>query len=482
MAEASHSVEEYKQYIRELKSKVRRLQEKNKELATEVVSLKNGELSKQQDRAKVSFALLLNQKIVRAQASWRGILARREFKKMIKDTVRREEEAKAKLNTNQSVMNRARDSAEALNMTLEMLHRAADTRLTGSVALDDFKNFLVRIKLKLSPAQMSRYSSITKIPLLDRRRLPRRDKARRLLPDFGCLRGQLRVQLADPTLDHYFVRATVGLFHLRCMIKLAKALKNQILTPSQFSLLLDSPNRGKISSTSLMSEINKLKMEFKEREKYSILNYIDPSRSGEFDERHLIKELEKAVAALQDPTKTQLLIKTDNKKELKPIIDPKKAIGSSTIGLLDSGVREGGDKPVVPGGRELSEVAEINIKNIIKKIELRSPLSVFLVGVFDNCKIKENKLDLNDFNGFLVSNYSLAIGEIERQLLIKTIDANRDGKVDISELKLVAKTYQFFRSFIKDNSVFLQLTLKIIGKELDAAKVSTGDYLTSNRP
>jgi hypothetical protein len=121
-----------------------------------VVSLKNGEMSREQERAKVSFALLLNQKIVRAQASWRGVLARREFKKLIKDTARRAEDARAKLNTNQSVMYRARDSAEALNMTLEMLHRSADTRLTGSIALEDFKQFLLKIKLKLSPAQMSR--------------------------------------------------------------------------------------------------------------------------------------------------------------------------------------------------------------------------------------------------------------------------------------------------------------------------------------
>lgn len=42
-------------------------------------------------------------------------------------------------------------------------------------------------------------------------------------------------------------------------------------------------------------------------------------------------------------------------------------------------------------------------------------------------------------------------------------------------------THQFFRTFVKDPSVFLQLTLKIIGRELDALKVSTGDYLNSNR-
>ena len=233
------------------------------------------------------------------------------------------------------------------------------------------------------------------------------------------------------------------------MIKLAKALKNQNMTPSQFSLLLDSPNRGKIGSMSLISEINKLKMEFKEREKYSILNYIDPSRSGEFDERHLIKELEKAVAALQDPSKAQLLIKTDNKKEIKPPSDPKKTIGSSTVGLVDSTIKEVGEKPIAPGGRELSEVAEINIKNIIKKIELRSPLSGFLIAVFDSCKIRDKKLDLNDFNGYLVKNYSLAISEIERQLLIKTIDANRDGTVDLSEFKLVASDSKVLPHFRK---------------------------------
>ena len=43
-----------------------------------------------------------------------------------------------------------------LGLTPEMLFRAADKEYTGALLLDDFRNFLLKLKLGLSPAQISR--------------------------------------------------------------------------------------------------------------------------------------------------------------------------------------------------------------------------------------------------------------------------------------------------------------------------------------
>lgn len=54
-------------------------------------------------------------------------------------------------------MSRAKDAAEKMGLTLEMLFRAADSKCKGVVKLEEFKLFLQRIKLKLASAQLARF-------------------------------------------------------------------------------------------------------------------------------------------------------------------------------------------------------------------------------------------------------------------------------------------------------------------------------------
>ena len=54
-------------------------------------------------------------------------------------------------------MMRAKDAAEKMGFTLEMIFRAADSESQGRVMLEDLKLFLKKIKFKLAAAQLSRF-------------------------------------------------------------------------------------------------------------------------------------------------------------------------------------------------------------------------------------------------------------------------------------------------------------------------------------
>lgn len=87
---------------------------------------------------------------------WRGILARRNFKRVVA-RLSKGEAPKQTPNTNQFVMIRAKEAAEKIGLSLEMLYRAADMSSQGQMTLEDFKLFLKKIKLKLAPAQLTRF-------------------------------------------------------------------------------------------------------------------------------------------------------------------------------------------------------------------------------------------------------------------------------------------------------------------------------------
>jgi len=158
MAEpAGNSIEEYKAFVRDLKGKIRRLQDKNKELATEVITLRGGDGKNKAEY--IQFALKFQNQVIKIQKAWRGFRARRQFQKLIA-AANKDPQQKGPKNTNLSVMQRAKEAAEELNLTLEGIYRAADTSMKGDITLDEFRLFIKKINLKLSPAQMARYSRI----------------------------------------------------------------------------------------------------------------------------------------------------------------------------------------------------------------------------------------------------------------------------------------------------------------------------------
>lgn len=148
------TVEEYKAFVKDLKLKIKRLQEKNKELVSQVVTLKSN-LENRYGKPDCNAAVTVSKRVTKIQSIWRGIIARRKFKQALRKALADKPQEKAM--TNQTVMIKAKEAAEKINMNLEMIYRAADCRMSGAVFLDEFRILLQRLKLPLSPSQMARF-------------------------------------------------------------------------------------------------------------------------------------------------------------------------------------------------------------------------------------------------------------------------------------------------------------------------------------
>lgn len=62
------TIEDYKKYTRELKAKIKRLQEKNKELVSENVNLRDHGLGKGDAlKNKIDFSVILTKKVIKTQ-------------------------------------------------------------------------------------------------------------------------------------------------------------------------------------------------------------------------------------------------------------------------------------------------------------------------------------------------------------------------------------------------------------------------------
>ena len=155
MANREPTLEEYKSFVKDLKTKIKRLQDKNRELVTELVQTKTAS-HKAYIKVNVDKAMHLTKMTVMVQSVWRGIIARRIFKKKLQRTANGEEPREMDM-TNQNVMKKARAAAQKINFTLEELYRAADKKGNGELSLEDFKLFLKRVKLHLYASQMAKY-------------------------------------------------------------------------------------------------------------------------------------------------------------------------------------------------------------------------------------------------------------------------------------------------------------------------------------
>ncbi len=161
------SIEDYKKYTRELKLKIKRLQEKNQELLNDNAAMKDrigadAPAGAKPSSERLNFAIGLNNKVTRAQvgqsqeAVWRMVLARRNYRRMLGRASRAEPSPVAPT-SNQLVMLKAKEAADRLGLSLEMLFRAADEKCEGQLLLEDFKLFLRKVRLKMTPGQVTRF-------------------------------------------------------------------------------------------------------------------------------------------------------------------------------------------------------------------------------------------------------------------------------------------------------------------------------------
>lgn len=328
-------------------------------------------------------------------------------------------------NSNQFVMQRAKEAAERMGLTLEMVFRAADLMCSGSVSLEDLKLFLKKAKFRLAPAQMSRFL---------------------FLVDEDCS-GSVSRNDFYATLAAYGVNSETQwaqgshfTFEQQCLLKFARVLKNQGMKPEEVFRYCDPKQLGKIENQALYKFVDStLRTEFKEREKFALVAYLDLGKVGSIERKHFMKELEKAIENLNTTSDTDLILNMSDRRDInaRPAVSDKDQITNSLfksdlnvtgdqglanknlIGGVATNLRKvGGNGPSTnaPGSRisagsnaqgpnpasNLSENEIDTIQGVINKIEKVSPMGRFLLEILNACEIQESSIiNIDDFNRYL---------------------------------------------------------------------------------
>lgn len=237
------------------------------------------------------------------------------------------------------------------------------------------------------------------------------------------------------------LRATVDLFLIRCLLKFAKAIKQNGYSKEEVLVKCDPKGSGTISLSTISQFIDSnLRIEFKEREKFALSNYLDVNKTNSVETKHLGKELDKAFNINVDQDESQTVLGLQNKRDFgsRPAVGEQEAsskevfrtdlystgeqgiAGQQHLGQIGSKFSQGiftGGKPQSQGqghstqGRNpassLSDNEADTIQSVVNKIQKVSPMGRFLLEVLNICEIDDSGyINLDDLNRYISTRYS----------------------------------------------------------------------------
>jgi hypothetical protein len=190
------------------------------------------------------------------------------------------------------------------------------------------------------------------------------------------------------------------------------------------------------SSRILVFIEDEIKMIFKEREKFALVNFLDISKTTIIDKDHFYRELLRGEKVCIETPESSLILDLQPKKELRPPKVPSKLEPMTTPGGKQPSPQPSSKLPPM-----VNEVQEANMISIVKRIEAVSPMSLFLLATLENCRISEGYMLTKDLEDFLNQSYGRHLNTKERALLIKTMDLNNNGKIELTEFRDVFLLY-----------------------------------------
>lgn len=190
------------------------------------------------------------------------------------------------------------------------------------------------------------------------------------------------------------------------------------------------PEGNQFPSSRLHSFIeDEIKMVFKEREKFALLNFLDISKTNQIEKDHFYREILRGEKICLENPESNLIVDLNPKRELRaPKVPPKSEPPTA-----------GGKPPSPQPGSKLppmvNEVQEGNMLAIVRKIESAAPMSLFLLAALESCRVADGKISTADLERFLDQSYGRHLGAKERALLAKTMDVNNNGVVELAEFR-----------------------------------------------
>lgn len=231
------------------------------------------------------------------------------------------------------------------------------------------------------------------------------------------------------------------------------------MTPEEAFSEIDNERKGAIRISKLLGFIGqRITVMFKEREKYALANYLDYTKERLIDGEHFVREVQKAEEILRDPNvRDGLVIK--KKRPIDGIL--------AQTGTFDPSDFD--DKPV---DKEPGDKASQDIMGIVKRIERNQSLSTFLLSLLQHCELDGESLLKGDYESFLKNNCSSFLSNKDIYILTQSIDMNKDGEIDVFELR------SFFKEYSSREDLLLEYNFKILAKIIDEKGISTCLFLT----
>ena len=154
------TIDDWKYYAKELKLRIRKLEKKQADLVLKLSEKSYGTTTSHNHKKLVGFAVSASRAVLKIQKIWRGCRQRKAFKQELRKLASKQPSGYTRGNrtsSNQIVIQEVNKSVQKLGLNLEMLYRACDRDSNGSVYLDDFKHFLKRLNLRITASQLNRF-------------------------------------------------------------------------------------------------------------------------------------------------------------------------------------------------------------------------------------------------------------------------------------------------------------------------------------
>lgn len=290
--QSSATLEDYKKYVRELKSRIRHLTDKNKTLTDEISSIsKTKSLGKSVDN-NAALAIKLSKKAVYIQKIFRGYLSRKKTANMIE---RKKTIAKLTngMKTNDDrpdskCMVRIQKAAEKMGLNLEMIFRAADTESLKEIPIEVFRALFYKLKLSISKDDMAAF-----LFLIDE------DGTGTITEEEYCsnlVAFGVSAESRTNEISRNFIFSVLSRFHsiiLQKEINIDIFFKDQTISYSDFS--------------SFISEyVETSNCFFKEKERSMLMSYFDRMKRGYIEKRFLLSEVAR-IPSIPEPKQTKYI-------------------------------------------------------------------------------------------------------------------------------------------------------------------------------
>ena len=437
--ETETSIEEYKKYIRELKTRIKQLTAKNQRLVEDIVKYES-QNSQQNNSEKINFTFKANKKAEIIQKMVRGFIARSKFKKMLKTMVNQKTKPRLATFGNEIVMTAMLKAVERIGLNLEMIYRAGNINEKPKIQVDEFRAFIRRLKLNVKESHVSRF-----LYLIDE--------------DFT---GFISEEEYLNTLTAFKVNSEPGTsqktfnYVNKVILKFDEALKDINLNLRDF-FQDDIVTYGDMIG--LMDE--KCSAFFNEKEKFVVLNYFDRKKLGYIEKNELIKLMAHINRNVNEDV---------DKEETNTEFNSNVPSNYSHL------------------GPEKNINANLSLTNFVKRMEkynknLKQFFDTLALHVKQNPnEVKETLLSLDSFVNYLNNHYKGLLGKEsvdEFIVAFKRLFMSNDrakSMIDILELKNKLETLTNCKL---DGS---RLPLILFAINLDHQDCNTEDFIKRFRP